>query len=157
MRRLVPAVGVAVACLALATSAAAMTYRGSGSDDPQMRVRLQLGADETVAFEYADVLVDCSNGESLRQPGAEHLASLNELGRVRDAISEEVQGGSAASRVRGRVGARKARGTVRFDLVYAGGECHSGAIAWKAKRKKPLTARGGGRSGCPAAAGGRLC
>lgn len=40
MRRLVPAVGVAVACLALATSAAAMTYRGSGVDDPQMSVRL---------------------------------------------------------------------------------------------------------------------
>ena len=44
MRRLAPALGVAVACLALAASAAAMTYRGSGVDDPQMSVRLQLGA-----------------------------------------------------------------------------------------------------------------
>ncbi len=158
MNRLAPALGVAVACLALAASAAAMTYRGSGSDDPQMSVRLQLGADETVAFEYADVLVDCSNGESVREPGAEHLTSLNELGRFRDAISEEVEGGSvASSSVRGRVGALRARGTVNFDLVYLGGECHSGSVAWRAKRKKPLTARGGNRSGCPSAAGGRLC
>ncbi len=147
MRRLGPIIGVVAACLALAASAAAMTYRGSGVEDPQMPVRLQIGADETVAFEYADVLVDCSNGESLPEPGAEHLTSLNEAGRFRDVVTEEVEGGSAASSVRGRVGALRARGTVSFDLVYAGGECHSGSVAWKAKRKKPLAARADRRFG----------
>ena len=135
MRRSGPGLAVAVASLALAAPAAATTYRGAGTGDPQMRVRLQLAADGTVAFEYAKVLVECTNDERLREPGAEHLASLNELGRFGDTVSEEVGDGTASSSVKGRVGARKARGTVSFDLTYAGGECHSGSVPWKARRK----------------------
>lgn len=135
MRR--TAVALAAGALALGASdpAAATTYRGAAVDDPELTVRLQLGSDGTVAFEYAGVSVECSNGDSLRQPGAEHLSTLGPLGRFRDAISEEVDGGTAASSVRGRVGGRKARGSLSFDLAYEGGECHSGTLRWKAKRK----------------------
>lgn len=136
MSRLGPAIATAVTCLALAAPAAALTYRGSGVEDPQLRVRLQLGADGTVSFEYWNVRVECSNQEHLREPGAEHLATINELGRFRDAISEEVEGGTASSSVKGRVGARRAKGTISFDLAYTGGECHSGPVPWKAKRKQ---------------------
>jgi hypothetical protein len=135
VRLLLAAAAVVALSLAAAAPAAAMTYRGAAVEDPQMSVRLQLGADGTVAFEYAKVMVECSNGESLRQPGAEHLATLGPLGRFRDTIFEEVDGGDATSSARGRVGKRKAKGTVSFELAYEGGECHSGAVRWKARRK----------------------
>ena len=135
MRALAGGIVAAALWLAGVAPAAAMTYRGAAVDDPVLTVRLQLGTDGTVAFEYARVPVECSNGESLREPGAEHLATLGPEGRFRDAISEEVAGGTAASSVRGRVGTRKARGSLSFDLVYEGGECHSGQLRWKARRK----------------------
>lgn len=135
MSRMGIALVAGVLALAGADSAAATTYRGTAVDDPELTVRLHLGTDGTVAFEYARVPVECSNGDSLRQPGAEHLATIGSLGRFRDAISEEVDGGTATSSVRGRVGDRKARGSLSFDLVYEGGECHSGTLRWKAKRK----------------------
>lgn len=133
--RLAAALAAGALALGAPDPAAAKTYRGTAVDDPQLTVRLQLGSDGTVAFEYARVPVECSNGDSLRQPGAEHLATLGPLGRFRDAISEEVEGGTAASSVKGHVGDRKARGSLSFDLVYDGGECNSGTVRWKAKRK----------------------
>jgi hypothetical protein len=135
VRLLLTAAAAAALWLGAVAPATAMTYRGAAVDDRRMSVRLQLGADGTVAFEYARVMVECSNGERLRQPGAKHLATLGPLGRFRDAIAEELADGSATSSARGRVGKRKAKGTVSFELVYEGGECHSGPVRWKARRK----------------------
>jgi hypothetical protein len=134
--RLLLAAATVALWLGAAAPAGAMTFRGSAVEDPQMSVRLQLGADGTVAFEYAKVMVECSNGERLRQPGAEHLATRGPRGRFRDEISEAVEGGNATSSARGRVGKRKAKGTVSFELSYEGGECHSGPVRWKARRKR---------------------
>jgi hypothetical protein len=32
-------------------------------------------------------------------------------------------------------GARRATGTISYEMEYDGGECHSGVVEWKAKRK----------------------
>ena len=37
--------------------------------------------------------------------------------------------------MKGKVREKKAVGTITYDLLYAGGACHSGKLEWKAKRK----------------------
>ena len=41
----------------------------------------------------------------------------------------------ATSVVGGKVGARRATCTITYEMEYDGGECHSGVVEWKAKRK----------------------
>ena len=127
--RLVAAL-TALAVLALTANALGSILRGGGRDDPQMPVKLIVSATE-VTFSYSAVRVDCSDGSRVRQGGAIHAAHINERGRFRDRL--EVEG--ATSVVRGRLVGRRASGSLTYDLIYAGGECHSGKVPWKAKQK----------------------
>ncbi len=131
MSRATAAAALALAlAVALTASAHAATYRGTAVGDPQMAVKLKLEGD-AVTFSYTDVPVKCSDGSTPRQGGAEHLDLLNENRRFRD----RVEGDGAVSHARGRVRPKRARGRVSFDLVYPGGECHSGEIEWRARRR----------------------
>jgi hypothetical protein len=139
MRRVaVRGLALAVALLAgVVAPALAATYSGSAVDDPAMPVKLKLTGD-VVIFDYTDVLTECSDGSEPRQGGLKHSDRVNERGRFKDRVElEEPKPGieSAASVVKGRVGKRKAAGTVAYELVYHGGMCHSGVVEWKAKRK----------------------
>ena len=119
-----------VLTLSLAAVANGSTYRGAGVDDEQMPVKLKL-TDGDLIFDYTDVLVHCSDGSSPRQGGASHTDRLNQRNRFKDRL--EI--GGATSLVKGKVKERKATGTLTYDLAYEGGECHSGEVEWKAKRK----------------------
>jgi hypothetical protein len=82
-------------------------------------------------------MVDCSSGDQIREPGGEHSTTLGEKDKFRDTIEQDLDdGATATSYVRGRIRGRRARGIVEYDLVYEGGECHSGKVRWKAKHKK---------------------
>ena len=137
MRRLARRAALIALALSLLTAsiAVATTFRGAAIDDRQMRVKVRSGKDGSVSFSYSEVLVECSNGETLREPGAQHSGTLNDRNRFKDTIAEQVAGGVASSVVKGRIGAKKATGIVRFELTYDGGACRSGAVAWKAKRR----------------------
>lgn len=110
--------------------ALAATYRGAAVDDTAMPVKLKLTGDDLI-FEYTDVLVECSDGSEPRQGGASHSDHLSDRNRFKDRLER----GGTTSVVKGKVGKRKAVGTVTYDLVYHGGMCHSGVVEWKAKRK----------------------
>jgi hypothetical protein len=132
MRRIVaPGLALAVALIAVAVAPAlAATYRGTAVDDRAMPVKLKLTGDDVI-FEYTDVLVECSDGSTPRQGGASHSDHLSDRNRFKDRL--ELEG--TTSVVKGKVGKRKAAGTLTYDLVYHGGMCHSGVVEWKAKRK----------------------
>jgi hypothetical protein len=120
----------AAASAIAAMPATALVYRGAGVEDPEMPVKVKLtGAD--VIVEYTDVRVGCSDGSEPRQGGASHSDRLNDRRRFKDRLALE----GATSVVKGKVRDRKATGTLRYDLAYEGGECHSGKVGWKAKRK----------------------
>jgi hypothetical protein len=138
MRRLaVGGLALAVALLAVAVApAVAATYRGAAVDDPEMPVKLKV-TDDVVIFDYTNVLTEC-DGSQIRQGGYKHSDRLSERGRFKDRVEltepkPEIK--LATSVVKGRVGKRKAAGTLTYDLVYHGGMCHSGVVEWKAKRK----------------------
>jgi plastocyanin len=135
-RRLAGAIAAAIAALAVAAAPAlATTYRGAGVDDAKMPVRVTVSADDAVRFVYSKVRVHCTSGESVRQGGGDHSTTLTQTDRFRHTIEQQTEDGLAMSSVRGKVGQRRAHGTLSFDLSYEGGECHSGAVEWKAKRK----------------------
>ncbi len=119
-----------VASAALAGAASATTYRGSGLDDTEMPVKVKLTGRDLI-FDYTDIRVSCSDGSEPRQGGASHADVLNEHGRFKD----KIEVGGATSVVKGKVRRNKAVGTITYDLLYDGGECHSGQVQWKAKRK----------------------
>ena len=139
MRRVTAPLLLALAVAVLqASPALGAIYRGTGTDDPQMPVKVAVDGRE-VTFRYADVLVDCSDGSQVRQGGAVHAGRLNSENRFKDTL--EVEGADTShidlttSVVGGKVTARKAWGTVVYDLSYDGGECHSGEVRWSAKRR----------------------
>lgn len=139
MRRVaVRGLALAVALLAcVVASAVAATYRGAAVDDPAMPVKLKLTGDALI-FEYTDVLTECSDGSEPRQGGASHSDRLSHRNRFKDRLVVEETSPvveEATSVVKGKVGKRKAAGTVTYELVYHGGMCHSGVVEWKAKRK----------------------
>ena len=117
-----------VLTVSVASVAQATTYRGAGVDDPRMAVKLKL-RDGVVAFSYSDVLTECSNGDRLRYPGARHSTMLKRSDRFKGTISHAGQ----TSTIRGRVRSRRASGTIHYRLSYAGGECDSGQVEWRAK------------------------
>jgi len=123
------AAGVALT-LAAATVAAAATYLGGGVEDELMPVKVKRTGSDLI-FSYTDVMVACSDGSTPRQGGASHTDRLNERHRFKDRL--EI--GGATSLVKGKVKEKKATGTLTYDLLYEGGECHSGEVEWKAKRK----------------------
>jgi hypothetical protein len=114
----------------MVTPALAATYRGAGVEDEAMPVKLKL-AGRDVVFDYTDVLVECSDGSHPRQGGASHSDRLNR----RDRFKDRLEVGGTTSLVKGKVGEHRARGTITYRLRYGGGECHSGKVKWKAKRK----------------------
>jgi uncharacterized protein (UPF0264 family) len=122
-------------CGALSAAAFADTYRGSAVEDEQMPVKVKLTGRDVI-FDYTDVLVACSDGSQVRQGGAQHADRLNARDRFRDTIESH----GVTSVVKGRISAERAIGTVAYDLVYGGGECHSGKLEWKARRKQQATA-----------------
>jgi hypothetical protein len=130
----------ALAFTLLAVAAApvsAAIYRGAAVGDGAMPVKLKVTGSDLI-FEYEQVLVTCSDDSQPRQGGATHPDRLNARGRFKDRLVVEdpspgVQ--MATSVVRGKVGARRATGTITYDMEYDGGECHSGVVEWKAKRK----------------------
>jgi hypothetical protein len=125
--------GLALAAAASAIAAlpaSARVYRGAGVDDPEMPVKVKLSGTDVI-FEYTDVRVGCSDGSEPRQGGASHSDRLNDRRRFRDRL--EIEG--ATSLVKGKVRDQRATGTLHYDLAYEGGECHSGKVEWKAKRK----------------------
>jgi hypothetical protein len=132
--------GLALALAMLAVAAApasAATYRGTAVGDPAMPVKIKLTGD-VVIFDYTNVLTECSNGSETRQGGFEHSDRLSGRDRFKDRLElDEPKPGieRATSVVKGKVGKRKAAGTLTYDLVYHGGMCHSGVVEWKAKRK----------------------
>jgi hypothetical protein len=131
-----PAAAVALLAIAASPSLAA-TYRGAAVDDEQMPVKVKLSGDDLI-FEYEHVLVECSDGSRPRQGGASHTDRLNERGRFKDHVGlDRPEPGveKVTSVVKGKVRKRKAAGTLTYDLKYEGGECHSGVVEWKAKRK----------------------
>jgi hypothetical protein len=139
MRRIAaPGLALAVALIAVAVAPAlAATYRGAAVDDPAMPVKLKLTGD-VVIFDYTRVLTECSDGSETRQGGLKHSDRISARGRFKDRVElTEPKPGikSATSVVKGRVGKRKAAGTIVYDLAYHGGMCHSGVVEWKAKRK----------------------
>jgi hypothetical protein len=123
-------VGALALTLALAVTAvaAATTYRGDADGDSRMAVKLKVRAG-TVLFNYSNVLTRCSNGDHVRYPGARHSTVLRRTDRFKDTITD----GQQTSVVRGRVGSRRASGTIRYELSYDGGECHSGRVDWRAR------------------------
>jgi hypothetical protein len=139
MRRIAaPGLALALALIAGAVAPAlAATYRGTAVGDLAMPVKLKLTGDDLI-FEYTGVLVECSDGSEPRQGGVSHSDRLSDRGRFKDRVvfeepKPEIE--EATSVVKGKVGRRKATGTVSYDLVYHGGMCHSGVVEWKAKRK----------------------
>jgi hypothetical protein len=132
--------GLSLAVVLLAgavTPALGATYRGAAVDDPAMPVKLKVTGD-VVIFGYTDVLTECSDDSQIRQGGLKHSDRLGEHGRFKDRVELEEPKPEielATSVVKGRVGVRKAAGTLSYDLVYHGGMCHSGVVEWKAKRK----------------------
>jgi hypothetical protein len=121
---------VVVLSAVMVTPALAATYRGAAVEDEAMPVKLKLAGGDVV-FDYTDVLVECSDGSHPRQGGASHSDHLNRRDRFRDRL--EV--GGTTSLVKGKVGEHKAKGTIIYRLRYNGGECRSGKVKWKAKRK----------------------
>ena len=135
MRRLL-AVGILVVA-ALPATALATTFRGAAVDDSELSVHVRVTKGGVVSLDYANVLVNCTNGDDLREPGAEHSAMLADDRSFRDEIDQDLEDGATGhSFVRGRVGKHKAKGVLDYDLVYDGGECDSGKLRWKAHRKK---------------------
>ena len=126
-------------CGVLSASAFADTYRGSAADDEQMPVKVKLTGRDVI-FDYTDVLVTCSDGSQVRQGGAQHADRLN----ARDRFKDTIESHGVTSVVRGRITAERALGTMTYDFVYEGGECHSGKLEWKAHRKQQATARSHG-------------
>jgi hypothetical protein len=119
-----------VAAPAAGTGPDTVTYRGAGVDDPAMPVKLKRTG-RSVRLAYTDVLVGCTDGSDPRQGGASHLAALNARNRFKDRL--EV--GRATSVVRGRVRRNRASGTIAYTLRYDGGECRSGELEWRARRR----------------------
>lgn len=139
MKRVVAAAALAVPlAVVLAASAYGSIYRGAGTADPQMPVKVTLTGTK-VDFSYSDVLVTCSDGSQVRQGGAVHVARLTPDGRFRDMLAVEGENTSTidftTSLVRGRVTTKKAWGSVVYELEYDGGECHSAEVHWAAKRR----------------------
>lgn len=133
LRALALAVGLG---LGLAPAASATMFHGAGVDDPQMTVTLRVSKAGVVHFDYAEIAVDCSNGDRVREPGAKHSTMLGESNRFSNTVVQDLSGGaSASSSVKGRVRGRRAGGIVAYDLFYEGGECHSGRVRWKARHK----------------------
>jgi len=132
------AASAAALALVLAASAAAAIYRGAGSDDPGMPVKVTLQGRD-VSFRYSDVLVNCSDGSRVRQGGAVHSGRLNSEGRFKDTLEVEGDDDSTidltTSVVKGRVKGKKAWGSVVYELDYEGGDCHSGTVKWSARRR----------------------
>jgi hypothetical protein len=132
------ALALAFTLLAVAAvPASGATYRGAAVGDGAMPVKLKVTGRDLI-FEYEQVRVVCSDGSQPRQGGATHPDRLNARGRFKDRLVVEdpspgVQ--MATSVVRGKVGARRATGTITYEMEYDGGECHSGVVEWKAKRK----------------------
>lgn len=132
------ALALAFTLLAVAAvPASAATYSGAAVGDGAMPVKLKVTGRDLI-FEYEQVRVVCSDGSQPRQGGATHPDRLNARGRFKDRLVVEdpspgVQ--MATSVVRGKVGARRATGTITYEMEYDGGECHSGVVEWKAKRK----------------------
>jgi hypothetical protein len=132
------ALALAFTLLAVAAvPASAATYRGAAVGDGAMPVKLKVTGRDLI-FEYEQVRVVCSDGSQPRQGGAAHPDRLNARGRFKDRLVVEdpspgVQ--MATSVVRGKVGTRRATGTITYEMEYDGGECHSGVVEWKAKRK----------------------
>ena len=125
-----------VLALALPAAVWATTFRGAGLEDPETTVTVRVTRAGVVRFDYSDVLVTCSNGERLREPGAEHSALLGADDRFIDTIEQQLpDGATGKSWVKGRLRHRRARGALTYDLLYEGGECHSGKLHWKARRK----------------------
>ena len=121
---------------ALAAPAGAATFRGTAVDDPEMTVALRVSKAGVVFFDYAEVPVECSSGDKLREPGAEHSTTLRDNDRFSDRIEQPLdEGAEGTSSIRGYVGLRRAWGYVSYELAYPGGECHSGEIRWRAKRR----------------------
>ena len=131
------ALGLAAAlALTLPVAASATTFHGAAVDDPATTVTLRVSKAGVVGFSYSDVLVTCSNGDEVREPGADHSTTLGDDDRFKDVIEQDLEGGATGkSLVRGRIRGRRARGVLAYDLLYDGGECHSGKLRWKAKRK----------------------
>ena len=132
------ALALAFTLLAVAAvPVSAATYRGAAVADGAMPVKLKVTGRHLI-FEYEKVRVTCTDGSQPRQGGATHPDRLNARGRFKDRLVVEdpipaVQ--MATSVVRGRVGVRRATGTITYEMEYDGGECHSGVVQWKAKRK----------------------
>ena len=127
----------AALALALPAAASATTFRGAAVDDPATTVTLHVSKSGVVAFDYSDVMVSCSNGDAVREPGAEHSTTLGADDRFKDVIVQDLeQGATGESFVKGLVQRRKAGGVLKYSLTYEGGECHSGKVRWKAHRKK---------------------
>ena len=131
-------------CLALASGLAlvlpaassAATFRGEAVDDPQTAVTLRVSKAGVVSFDYTGVLVECSNGDRVREPGAEHSTMLGDDLRFSDTITTDLPDhAQGKSFVKGRLRGRKAVGALSYDLLYDGGECHSGKVRWKAHRR----------------------
>ena len=140
-RGLAPAAVVAIV-LAFPAASPGATFRGAAVDDPQTTVTLRVSKAGVVRFDYADVMVKCSNGDEIREPGAEHSTMLGEKRRFKDVIAQDLgEDTTGESFIRGRLRGRRAAGILRYGLVYEGGSCESGKVHWKARHKK--SARGG--------------
>lgn len=131
------------AMLAFPAAASGTTFRGSAVDDPATVVTLRVSKAGVVRFDYTDVMVSCSNGDDVREPGADHSTMLGDNARFSDTIDQELapENAKGKSFVKGHLRGRKAAGVLAYDLLYDGGECHSGNVRWKAHRKK-FTHRG---------------
>jgi hypothetical protein len=127
----------AVATLAFPAASSGAPFRGAAVDDPETPITLRVSKAGVVRFDYSNVLVKCSNGDEIREPGADHSTMLGEDNRFKDTIHQDLdQGATAQSFVKGRLWGRKAAGILRYDLAYDGGTCESGKVHWKAKRKE---------------------
>jgi hypothetical protein len=62
---------------------------------------------------------------------------LGDDNRFKDVIVQDLDDeATGESFVKGRTAGRKAWGVLRYSLSYEGGECTSGKLRWKAKRKR---------------------
>jgi hypothetical protein len=126
-----------VVVLALPAAAWGTTFRGAAVEDAATPVTLRVSKAGVVRFDYSNVLVECSNGDEIREPGAQHSTMVGEENRFRDLIAQDLdEGATGESFIKGRLLGRKAVGVLKYELLYEGGSCESGKVHWKAKRKK---------------------
>lgn len=138
-RALLTAIGAAALALPVAALAASSTYEGHVKGDPEARVAMKISKGKKPKlrwFEVTDLAIRCKGGRNLRLNSAFIRGEAPISRRGRFAI--EGTEGRKKFAVAGKVRRKRAKGTLRYSGPTKIGDrklsCHSGLVAWRAKR-----------------------